>query len=206
MTPPDHKLSEWITGLVDKSHIFDDVMTLLASDFFIPVSISLFLLYVWFGTRDPVLRVKNQYGAMCASASLGIACLVLHILNRVIHFDPWPRPFLADDPGLQENASHAAQTIFYLPHDPSFPANIAAVAFGAAAGMWLYQRKASIPIFIFAVLGCFARVYAGVHYPLDILGGAAIGVVTALLSYWLMKTLWWAPTLCFWIARKLYIA
>jgi undecaprenyl-diphosphatase len=201
LTSPDHVLSEWITGAVGEVHFFDNVMTLLASDFFIPVSMSLYILYLWFGTRDPVLRVKTHYGAMCASASLGFGCLGVHILNRGFGYDPWPRPFVVHDA-----ARSAAETILYLPSDPSFPANVAAASFGAAMGMWFYRRKASIPLFIFAVLWSFGRVYAGVHYPLDILGGAAIGVIAACFTYGLMILLWPVPKFFYWLAQKIYLA
>lgn len=201
MTSPDLQLSEWITSLAGNVDFFDDIMALVVSDFFIPVSMSLFLLYLWFGTRDPILRVKNQYGAMCASASLGFACLGVHLLNRVLDIDLWPRPF-----EVRESALEAADIVFYLPHDPSFPANVAAATFGAAIGMWFYSRKASIPLFIFGILWSFARVYAGVHYPLDILGGALVGAIMACFSYGLMKLMWPLPSIAFWAARKLYLA
>ncbi|MFA4837181.1 MAG: phosphatase PAP2 family protein [Dehalococcoidia bacterium] len=200
MTSPDSQLSEWITGLVGKVYLWDTAMTLLASDFFIPVCISLFLLYLWFGTRDPVQRVKNQHGAMCASASLGLGCLGVQLLNNV-GLDPWLRPF-----EVSASAGRAAEVIFYQPYDPSFPANMAAVGFGAATGMWFYRRKSSIPLFIFASLWSLARVYAGVHYPLDILGGAVIGVFMACFSYGLIRLFWFLPAICFWLARKLYLA
>lgn len=204
MTAPDSSVSEWITGLAGKSHPVDSVMSLLASDFFLPVVVSLYLLYLWFGTRDPELRIKNQYGAMCASASLGFGNLGVKLCNMA--FDPWPRPFLAADPGLREHASHAARTIFYLPHDPSFPSNLAAFCFGAAVGMLFYRPKAAIPLFIIGILYSSARVFAGVHYPVDILGGAAIGALMACFTYTLMRILWPLPAACFWIARKLYVA
>ena len=201
MTSPDNQISTWITGLAGHSSILDKFMNLLACDFLMPMFMSLFLLYLWFGTRDPAQRIKNQYGAMCASASLGLANLGVHILNRVLQFDPWPRPF-----EVEESAMRAAETVFYFPHDPSFPANVAAITFAAATGMWLYNRKASIPLFTIAVVWCFARVYAGVHYPLDMLGGAAIGIIIAFGTYGIMRILWPLPTFCFWIARKLYVA
>ena len=59
MTAPDSGISEWIASGVDKCSFFDGVMALLATDFFIPVSISLFMLFLWFGTKDPVQREKN---------------------------------------------------------------------------------------------------------------------------------------------------
>ena len=83
---------------------------------------------------------------------------------------------------------------------------MAAVAFGAAMGMWFYQRKASIPLFVFACLWSFARVYAGVHYPLDILGGATIGILMGCFSYGLMRLLWFLPAVCHWLAKKIYLS
>ena len=201
MTSPDAQFSIWITGLAGKAPFFDKVMSLLACDFFVPVSMSLILLFLWFGTRDPARRNKNQYGAMCASASLGFANFGVWLLNHAFNFNPWPRPF-----EVHESAKQAAEIVLYLPGDPSFPANVAALTFAAAMGMWLYSRRSSIPIFTLATLWSLARVYAGVHYPLDVLGGAVIGVVIALGTYGLMRLLWPLPAICFWFARKLYVA
>lgn len=201
MTSPDASLSTLITNLAGEIPLADKVMNVLACDFFMPMCMSLSLLFLWFGTRNPIMRVKNQYGAMCASASLGFGNLGVHVLNRVTEFDPWPRPFEVD-----ASARQAAEIVFYLPSDPSFPANVAALTFGAATGMWFYNRRASIPLFIIAVVWSFSRVYAGVHYPLDVLGGAVIGIVMGGFSYILMRILWPLPAICFWIARKVYVA
>ncbi len=199
MTPPDAGISEWVTGLVGKCSVCDNVMALLATDFFVPVAISLYMLFLWFGTGDSVQRVKNQYGAMCASIALGIACGVVEIINATV--EVWERPFIEG-----ENARHAAETLFYLPHDPSFPSNLAAVGFAAAMGIWIYNRKAAIPVFVLAALWSISRIYAGIHYPIDILGGAGIGIVVAFFSYGLLKVLWPLPEYALREARKLYVA
>lgn len=198
---PDSAISEWITGFVGECSFFDDVMSLLASDFFMPVSMSLILLFFWFGTRDPIKRKNYQYGIMCAAASLGIANLVVHLSNMVFEFDPWLRPF-----EVHESAARAAETIFYFPHDPSFPANAAASTFGAAFGMLLYHRKASVPLFIIAIIFSFSRVYAGIHYPIDMLGGLGIGLGTALFTYGLLRFLWQIPAVAHWLGKKFYLA
>lgn len=206
MSAPDSGISEWITSLVGNCDFCDDVMGLIASDFFMPVTMSMFLLFLWFGTRDPVRRRMHHYGIMCAAGSLGFANLAVHLSNKVFRIDPWARPFLADDAGLRESARQAAETIFYLPHDPSFPANMAASTFGAAFGMFFYSRKESIPLFVIAVVYSFSRVYAGVHYPLDMLGGLGIGLGTALFTWGLMHLLWPVPHFVYGWAKKVYLA
>ena len=199
MTSPDAGFSEWLAGLVGKCSAFDDLMSLLCTDFFIPVSISLYILFLWFGTGNPVQRVKNQYGVMCASASLGIACGFVALINNFVKL--WDRPFVDG-----ENARQAAETLFYLPHDPSFPSNLAAVAFGAATGLWIYNRKASIPIFVLAILWSISRMYAGVHYPLDILGGMGIGIAIAFFTYGVFRVLHPIPAFFHGLARNFYLA
>jgi undecaprenyl-diphosphatase len=65
----------------------------------------------------------------------------------------------------------------YVVHSSSFPAGHAATAFaGATVLVYVVPRLAWLLYLIAAVIG-FSRVYVGVHYPTDVLGGAAIGVV-----------------------------
>ncbi len=199
MKPPDANISEWISGLAGESSVCDGIMAIFATDFFVPVSISLYMSLLWFGTNDPVQRVKNQYGVMVASAALGIACGWVSLINNFERF--WERPFVEG-----ENARYAAETIFYLPHDPSFPSNLAAVAFAAAMGICIYNRKASIPVFVLAILWSFSRVFAGVHYPIDILGGMGIGLFTGVFTYGVFRALHFVPTFLHGLAIKFYLA
>jgi undecaprenyl-diphosphatase len=63
--------------------------------------------------------------------------------------------------------------------DPSFPSNHAINNFGVAAFFSLIFRRCrlSITLFTIATVISFARVYQGLHYPSDIVGGAMIGIM-----------------------------
>lgn len=73
------------------------------------------------------------------------------------------------------------------PHDFSFPSGHTACAF-ICAFMAHHQldKKFSIPIIVLAILVAFSRLYVGVHYPSDILGGILLAYIIykiALKSY-----------------------
>ena len=48
-----------------------------------------------------------------------------------------------------------------------------------ATAVYLYNKKWGIGFFIATILITMSRVIAGVHYPSDILDGAAIGILVA---------------------------
>ncbi len=64
-----------------------------------------------------------------------------------------------------------------VPHSGAFPSGHASTAFACATVLaWVSPRLAA-PLFVLAALIAFSRVYVGVHWPLDVLGGAALGVL-----------------------------
>lgn len=65
------------------------------------------------------------------------------------------------------------------PHDASFPSGHAATSFAAATMLSLAFPRLRLPLVLLAAAVAFSRVYVGVHYPLDVIGGAALGVLVA---------------------------
>lgn len=48
------------------------------------------------------------------------------------------------------------------------------------------NRRYSWLLFVWALLLCYSRIYSGVHYPLDIMGGAILGWMLGVIFYKLM--------------------
>lgn len=63
----------------------------------------------------------------------------------------------------------------------SFPSGHAAFYFALSMGVYLYNKKLGTAFFAVSALMGIARIFAGVHWPADILGGALVGIVTTLL-------------------------
>lgn len=76
------------------------------------------------------------------------------------------------------------------PHDWSFPSGHTTNAFAAAWVMFtMIPRKYGVPALILAILIAFSRMYVGVHYPTDILGGVIVGCLSALCALGMTKKL-----------------
>ena len=104
------------------------------------------------------------------SALLTGACAFL-VLIAIRHFYEHPRPFM-DRTDVVLLIQHGADT--------SFPSDHATAAFALAAGIAMYRLRFGALLLALAALISFARVYTGLHYPFDVLGGAAIGIAIAL--------------------------
>jgi undecaprenyl-diphosphatase len=67
----------------------------------------------------------------------------------------------------------------------SFPSSHAMNMFAEAMLFSLFYRKRALWFFTFAALIGFSRIYVGVHYPLDVAGGAIGGIIVGGLVYYM---------------------
>jgi undecaprenyl-diphosphatase len=89
-----------------------------------------------------------------------------------------PRPF--EDAGAPDPLLRATV-------GESLPSGHASTSFAGALVLAYLVRRAIPALFVLAALIALSRVYIGVHYPLDIVAGAALGLVVALAAIALVR-------------------
>ena len=166
----DKELFLLINGFVGVVPFVDRFAQWVVSDYLMPIALALALVFMWFVDRDRDIRAQRQVGVFVALTAMALSNSVVFILN---FFYFRPRPFVNADVAL----------LFYKPTDSSFPSNAVAAVFGLAFGIWGVNRRLGWVAIGAASLYGLARVYAGVHYPLDVLGGAAIAAVVTYLVF-----------------------
>ncbi|WP_338780648.1 phosphatase PAP2 family protein [Streptomyces sp. DG1A-41] len=168
---PDVDLLYDINGLAkDAPPWFDRVMEFVG-EYGLLLAIVLLVIGCWWSVRrrgegDAAASVAALIWAPLAA---GIAVLV----NVPIRgFVERPRPFL-DHQGLE--------VLVRGKTDYSFVSDHATIVMAMAVGLFVANRKFGLVALVLAVFGGFIRVYMGVHYPTDVVGGFALGTAVALL-------------------------
>ena len=121
---------------------------------------------------------KTRAVGVCALVSLLLSLLFTNLILKNLFQEP--RPFVTY-PEIIPLISHISSASF------AFPSGHASASFAAAL---LFYKYLSRPLGIAAFLIAFSRLYLGVHYPMDILTGAAAGAFAARLAPRIVKRFW----------------
>jgi undecaprenyl-diphosphatase len=118
-----------------------------------------------------VRRNRLVVGAIAA-----LAGAALGLLGNVIVSALWyrPRPFIAHP--------RTVHLLVHHPADASFPSDHAAALAGITVGLLAFAWQLGVVALVWSLLVGAARVYVGEHYPGDILGGYALGILAGLLA------------------------
>ncbi len=79
------------------------------------------------------------------------------------------------------------ELIVSRPTDYSFPSGHSSASFAAAAAIFAHKKKWGAAALILACLIGFSRLYLYVHFPTDVLGGAALGCICGVCGYYIVK-------------------
>jgi len=186
----------WINGLAGKVTVFDEFFKGIANDYFALITGCLVLIWLWFATRDVVQREKNQRAVLWAMASIGIVCAMMMLINSN-YFKLRPFDVLPGD---------SINLLFYKPTDSSFPSNIAAVIFALAIPIFIKNKRYGSWLLALAILTGFGRIYIGVHFPLDVVSGVALGALASFISLGILRIIKPLPDFVLKILHILYLA
>ncbi len=107
-----------------------------------------------------------------------LAYTVRQIIGVILHR---PRPFI----NLSDmHLLVPAETSY------SFPSGHVSIAFALAFVIYRHDRDWGIAFLVLALLVGFGRIFVGVHYPLDVLGGIVVGWAAAWAVAWFEKREW----------------
>ena len=189
------KIDEYLFRLINSTgwQQMDEVMILISSKWFwIPLYI--FILYTLYKTfRQDFFKILFSLGILIFLADYGSVQLFkemfqrarpCHLLEGIRVVDGCGGPF-------------------------GFVSSHASNSFAIAFFISLLLRKYwwFVNLFSWAVLIGFSRIYLGVHYPFDILGGMFWGLFVSLLTYYIYKMkvkhldfVWlvWVSLVCIW--------
>ena len=145
--------------------VLDVVIKIIAQ--YLPWVFILAILYIWF-KKDK--EYKNISLLSAYSAGIG---LLLNYLIASIYFHP--RPFMM----------HLGKML--LPHAPetSFPSDHTTFMLSIAVLLIYFKvtRKFGLILTLAGLIGGFARVYCGLHFPGDILGSVGVSIVSSSIIF-----------------------
>ena len=160
----DETLTHLINDLSGQSVVVDQVFIVITK-YGVPLMV-LAVIIQWWGKRP---REESRQMTIIAGLTFLIGLLIAQVILLFIHRI---RPY---DAGV----SHL---IIDKTIDWSFPSDHAIASLSIAFAFLLNGfRRHALAFFCAALLVCFSRIFVGMHYASDILGGAGVALVTAYL-------------------------
>lgn len=164
-----------INGLARRAPDWLDRVVSVVGEYGILLALVLLVLWCWRGARrlDEAAAVESFAALVWAPLAAG-AALLLNIPLR--EFVGRPRP------AAQHGGIEVLDTGAGIGHSAfSFVSDHSTLAMALGVGLFVAHRKLGFVGIGLALVEGFTRVYTGVHYPTDVIGGFALGTAVVLL-------------------------
>ena len=167
----DFTIFQWLNSWAGVNSFYNGAIVFLATYlwYIVMAAVCLFPLLAYF-PKFKKYQTRNRTFFIYAVASAVVARFGITEFIRL--FLDRPRPF---------EVVEGAHRLVNQAGGDAFPSGHASLAFAIAAAVYFYFPKTGIIFFLAAVSIGFGRVAAGVHWPTDILAGAAVGISSAVL-------------------------
>lgn len=157
-----------INGYAGGNALLDHIAVGVAD--YLPLLFVAYLLYLWFFRNDAREEVLlTGFGVLLA--------LTMNLAITVFYYHP--RPFM----------DHAVNLLIRHAPETSFPSDHATfmLSFSFMLASCRRFRRAGMLFIFLAIVGGFARVFCGVHYPFDIAGSFVVSLAAMVLSRLLLR-------------------
>jgi undecaprenyl-diphosphatase len=167
---PDAALVEGINGISRHLPGVLDSFLGFCGEYGVPLASAAMVGVAWLWARRQPNPLSSVSGVAWALAG-GVIALVLNVPVRALVARP--RPFVELPGQVKPLMDHSA--------NGSFASDHATFTMAVAVGLLLVHRKYGLIAGALALVEGFLRVFMGVHYPSDIIGGYALAAATVLL-------------------------
>lgn len=169
---PDVAVLYDINGLARSAPAWFDRVMEFVGEYGILLGLVLVVLWCWWSVRRRG-TLDEAAGGVAAVVWAPLAAALAVLVNVPIRgFVERPRPFLEHD---------RIEVLVDGKTDFSFVSDHATVAMALGVGLFMAHKRAGLVAIGLALAEGFCRVYLGVHYPTDVVGGFALGTAVALL-------------------------
>ena len=167
----DQNITLLINGFSGHVLFFDILFVIITNDYLIPVLSALSLFYLWFSGINSIERYISQKFVITGISSIIFSNIIV-LLSNVFWLRS--RPYETLD---------SINLLFYRSTDPSFPSNPVVVCSAIFFVITFRNKIIGILGLVISLFLGFSKIYLGVSYNLDVIGGFIFGILSGLFSF-----------------------
>lgn len=178
----DHEIIIYLNQFSQRSGGFDALVGILSANHLAKGGVlAMVLWWAWFQTGTNHARNREKILATLGSCAFGFGLARALALTLPFRLRPRVNPELpfklptGEDPAMLDTWS-------------SFPSDHAVLFYALSTGLFFISKRVGIGAFVYtSIMIAMPRIYLGLHYPTDIVAGAAVGVTVAAVSILCLK-------------------